>query len=180
MKTFNRSDVFSWANCSEARTYLEHEGYFANDFPTLKDRVEAGLKSTLGEVYVDCDRPFESYQVVGDDKITSFSSGFFLPAEKVIKAADKKYRPFRDIDEMKSTLDIELGDAVVHRFKKFIDTGTEVHSIFSSYSVSSASKGAAFMLTGFTTPCGLEYAFEAIEWKTEDGEWLPFGVEVEE
>lgn len=179
MKTFNRSDVFSWANCSEARTYLEHEGYFANDFPTLKDRVEAGLKSTLGEVYVDCDRPFESYQVVGDDKITDFSSGFFLPAEKVIKAADKKYRPFRDIDEMKSTLDIELGDAVVYRRKTSLDTCIEVHSIFLSYSVSSSPEAATFKLDGFFNPCDLEYAFDTIEWKTEDGEWLPFGAEME-
>ena len=175
MKTFNRSDVYSWSNAGDAKAYVGKEGYFGDSLSELDTQVRGVFKSILTDVYADdtdkVSHPFGS----SDDE----TWGLFLPAEKVIEAADKKYRPFRDIDEMKSTLDIELGDAVVYRFKKFIDTGTEVHSIFSSYSVSSASKETTFMLTGFTTPCGLEYAFKAIEWKTEDGEWLPFGAEME-
>ena len=175
MKTFNRSDVFSWSNTEEAKEYLGKDCYFAHSVGGLSEHIKTGVMGILQDIF---NSNYDAVSCAFGDGTSTW--GLCLPAEKVIEAADKKYRPFRDIDEMKSTLDIELGDAVVHRFKKFIDTGTEVHSIFSSYSVSSASKETTFMLTGFTTPCGLEYAFKAIEWKTEDGEWLPFGVEVEE
>lgn len=176
MKTFNRSDVYSWSNAGDAKAYVGKEGYFGDSLSELDTQVRGVFKSILTDVYADdtdkVSHPFGS----SDDE----TWGLFLPAEKVIEAADKKYRPFRDIDEMKSTLDIELGDAVVYRRKTSIDTCIEVHSIFLSYSVSSAPEAASFKLDGFITPCDLEYAFKTIEWKTEGGEWLPFGAEEEE
>ena len=173
MKTFNRSDVYSWSNAGDAKAYVGKEGYFGDSLSELDTQVRGVFKSILTDVYADdtdkVSHPFGS----SDDE----TWGVFLPAEKVIEAADKKYRPFRDIDEMKSTLDIELGDEIVYRYTGEKDL--EIHAIFSSYSISN-SGFSAFMLSTFKQPIGPAQAYAEIEWKREGGEWLPFGAEVDE
>lgn len=162
---------FSCIDCLKAREFLDKEGYFTDNIIkfTQPDFKEI---TYLGKLY-DIDnssneRPFQ----------LSYSTGlyykYFLPKEWVEKK--NKYKPFT-LGQWINLYDI--GEIIHFRNKK---SGTVYHSIYvgnvclKDTDIDNSSKGTLCLgVDNFT----LDYLFENYEIEV-NGEWIPFGIEIEE
>lgn len=162
MKTFNKIDVFTCVNAEEAKKYIGKLGYFANGLNGFSD-IGCYAPYSLDYVQVGIDKPFRY-------KESCFA--LFLPAEKVIEAP-KKYRPFRDIEELKRTLGVELGDVVIYR--RIGDLDGSFYALFDGHLIDGGEY--RFCLSSFSTFWSFQMAFDSIEYRSQDGTWKPFGVE---
>lgn len=111
MKTFDKKDVYSWANCDELR--LATQGYAGNSLSGLACNPD-GIVQLLS---IDESRALcftvESNQ---DNLAKVYHCAFFVPIDKVKE--EKKWRAFKNLEEFKTELNsIEYGDVVRFRQK---------------------------------------------------------------
>lgn len=90
MKLFDKKDVLSWANCSEAK--LSEEGYFGYSISDLEEDVKTKKPRRLCEKVED-----SAYTFKAPTNGTWEWYPFFLPAYSVKKPP---YRPLQDVDEL--------------------------------------------------------------------------------
>ncbi len=108
-KSFDKKDVFSWANCEEAKRYIGMNGYFAHTLSQLTDRIQ---KSDFNHLEKICDFNTNCFCRSGDGVMCYWS--MFLPADKVKEVEEeKKYRAYKNFDEF----DHAVGDIVHLRLK---------------------------------------------------------------
>ena len=168
---FDKKDVFSWSNAEEAKQYIGKEGYFADVCCSDKSYWQ---KAKL--VGVRCDdsisEVFVSSVLIEDCDDETLVFGLFIPADKV-KRPEKKWRPFKTIEEFKNALGLGFGFTLVYRRKDEPDM--EFVLAFTGYkryrplgSLYSISLGGTFYL--------VIHLLNDYEWQDKDGNWQPFGV----
>lgn len=164
MKTFDKKDVFSWANCEE--TPLNTWGYFGEDLKDLKREIKEGHEHKL--LSIDSEDNYCFKYIENDSRI---SSPFFLPADKVKEVEDpKKWRAFRTFEEFILVLGT-IGCHVRFRFKD--DISNEFLALIVGFNYEAQT----------VTINNSIYSFKELFKKFEfykNQEWQPFGVEVEE
>ena len=141
-----------------AKQFIGKKGYFSdyhNDYTHLCNTEEGVLKS-LDEHHD------EAYEV------TYNKWKFFLPAEWV-KEPERKYRPYKDVEEFFDDIGCTLGDVI--RFRKKDTTEEEYHTLLTGF------KGNARVNIGLGDGgyYSLSDLFSLFELYTADG-WQPFGV----
>ena len=97
---------------------------------------------------------------------------YFLPEEWVIKP-EKKYRPFTLSEWIEQH---EIGDIIHFRSKS---DGTEIRHMYLGTWHKLESRNGYVLITLGDSSYSLEHLFEDYEIEV-NGEWIPFGVEVEE
>lgn len=153
--------IFTCFDTEQAKQYVDTKGYFTNDLDEY-GYLDNCYYGTLNVVDNSSSRSYLN-------KDFSRYFGFFLPEEFVKqKEKEKKYRPFTIYE-----FEDEYFDIVVFRKKK---GNVELHSRYNGYSFSKE-RGADVLL-------GCEYfSFEELfnnyELQDSDGNWQPFGVELQ-
>ncbi len=171
---FDIKDVKSWANIRELK--VGDKGYFFNSISSFRglniDRVQCGKIKYMDENRGRC---FKS-------DVDDFNSYyFFLPlnAVKVDKPKEKKYRPFKNLNEIQSVLC--GGDVTKYAF---FDVGTHLtvrrkdernrEQVILTTSIEYMD-GHLYLINDH----GLDEWFNNFELLVNDA-WMPFGVKVEE
>lgn len=170
MKTFDKKDVYSWANCEDAKQYIGKEGYFADNLETLESRIINNENNELSSINPKNDVDFIFYFKIEDDLCCS---GLFLPADKVKEVEEEKIlRPFRTSHEFQKYLKVKFGDTVKFRVTKH---DFYYQAIFNGYK-NINDKLVLISLGGFLlAPSELFEDYEFYDEYTK--EWRTFGVE---
>ena len=165
---------FDAENTELIKTFLNKEGYFSNYLENFRF-LNKCPKRFLSNVFKENKNSFKAYVEGCDGGYWEF----FLPKEWV-KELEKKYRPF-SIEDWK--LKHSIGETVLYR-SKVIDHGDR-------YEAEVMYLGYIKPLDGITDEVGagelvlgknshsLQYLFDNYEMWV-DGNWKPFGVEIEE
>ena len=161
MKTFDKKDVYSWSNAEEAKQYIGKEGYFSNNFSGLQNKVRNCYELSILE-------NIDNYGICCFNTKVADGFGLFLPADKVKEVEDKKRREFRTFEEFALYLGT-IGCNV--RFRKKGDINQEYLSVISSFNFGARTVTIGARIYNFAE------LFKGYEWRDEDGEWHPFGVE---
>ena len=176
---FDIKDVKSWANRHDVK--VGDSGYVSNDLDVLRD----DLKSGIAQIRI--------ISHVGDNDAYCFSCkafgatrnyGFFLPADAVKK--EKEYRPFKDLYEFHLFLlknpftKKEFRKEFLLRFS-FTYREKAVPQIATTVVITRIDVGLD------NDPCltfinrrDLIDWFDNYEIMNSKGEWVPFGVEIED
>ena len=113
MKTFDRSDVFSWSNAEEAKEYLGKDCYFAHSVGGLSEHIKTGVMGILQDIF---NSNYDAVSCAFGDGTSTW--GLCLPADKVKEVeTEKKYRPFETIEEFVKTIG-DIGTIITYREKK--------------------------------------------------------------
>lgn len=153
----SKLDILSCFDIEKAKEFVGQKGYFANDLYCFSV-VETCYYDTLTEVF-DGDSPFK------DDDGCYWN--LFIP-ERVLKPKpkEKKYRPFKDINEFCIKTNFDAGDTIRVYSKA---QNSELHLMLVGWSDNELILG------------NLRRSFkELLEWfELWDGEekFIPFGVE---
>lgn len=168
MKKFDIKDVYSWFNREDARKYINKKGYFAsniNQFEILINKEDPTIFLAIHEDNGSCFGTTH-YPVGG------FGYCFFLPVDKVKEVTEKKYRPFKSIDEFKKTLNTDFGQSVQIRDKD--DHNQNWFGVFNGYSEKDNKLKSISIGSWWWQP---EHSFEFYEvFNEQTEEWQPFGV----
>lgn len=162
---FDIKDVKSWANRHDVK--VGDEGYFADNIEELK--AENNRTRRIAEIL--------------DDHAFCFCAptnrySFFLPSEavKADKPKEKKYRPFKKIKDfydcgvIKGKDDCLIDSVLTLRDKKNYNLTRDMKVIDVEYDFDTVIR---------INRCSLAYFFTYFDIYI-NGEWVPFGVEVEE
>lgn len=158
---FNIKDVKSWANRHDVK--VGDEGYFADSIENLKTE----------------DNRTRMIEDISDNDAFCFRTpskwcSFFLPLDAVKK--EKKYRPlkkikdFHDCGVIKGEDDCLIGSVLTLRDKKNYNLTRDMKVTDVEYSFDTVLR---------INRCSLVYFFSYFDIYI-NGEWVPFGVEVEE
>ena len=158
------SDILTIFDIERAKEFIGQKGYFADSLYYFDD-LESCYYDTLTDA---CDGQGGPFHRRGD---VSYQE-FFIP-ESSLKPAEKKYRPYT-LEEFKDTFPI--GKPIKYR-ERGAEEGRERYLILNGYW---KSKDDMYVYIG-----PFSYTFEdlcdAYEWEFPfGGDWIPFGVEVEE
>lgn len=166
---FNSGDVLSWSNREEAKKYIGEEGYFADSLENLEEIIKNRKIHTLVEIGADVSCFFSK-----KEHEYSFRFGLFLPVDKVLPVPKrpKKYRPFKTIEELKRTLNVEFLDALTFREKC---TFRQYCAVFNGFCDTKDELDGVGFGGAYKTPLDLFNHYEWYDEKTE--KWMPFGVE---
>jgi len=144
--------------------YIGKKGYFANEISSFRD-INSCTYGTLERVF--CDRA-NSFQI----KENKTEYLFFIP-ECYVKPKEKQYRPFT----LNEFLHIyELGDIVTFRCKY---NDHRYAGIVTGYEAEKDGDKAIIHIGCYSYLLSVLFTdYERIN--SEEGEWVPFGIEVEE
>ncbi len=162
MTKVDKKDVYSWANCEEAKQYLNQKGYFSD---TCYDDISYWHHGELNAIY-----PHTTTS--GVFASGNFSYGLFIPEDKVKEVIEEKtYRPFRNQDEIRKYFNraTTLGCPLNLQHKRTDERFT-------------------LMVTGFFENGLVLPLYGALTWEQlfdmfilyRNGKQQPFGVKVEE
>ena len=166
MKTFNRSDVFSWSNTEEAKEYLGKDCYFAHSVGGLSEHIKTGVMGILKDIF---NSNYDAVSCAFGDGTSTW--GLCLPADKVIEVEEPKkwrafiFEEFTKIYSMDKPLKI-----FIYREK---GTNITFFALYSGYvkgdEISAINLGGQFYT--------LQTLFDRYElFNDELGKWQPFGV----
>ena len=163
-KTFDKKDVYSWANCEEAKQYLNQKGYFSDSYSDDTNHWQYGKLNA-----VDPNNTMNGVFVCDDN----FSYGLFIPKDKVKEVKEeKKYRPFT-LEEFNKV--IPMGAVFKCRYKS-----NDAKDVYSIYYHANLDCENGFQAIFFEDSYHhFDYCFYEMELFL-NGRWQPFGVEVEE
>lgn len=162
---FDIKDVKSWYNRHDVK--VGDEGYFADNIEELKENNRTRMIAEIFDDHAFCFRtPTNRYS-------------FFLPLEAVKedKPKEKKYRPFKTIDELEKVLNKDNRSA--HQFMCvgndiFIRDKNQITHLMITRIDRDAKTNEVINVNGMSPI----YLFNNYEIRV-GAEWLPFGVEVE-
>lgn len=163
---FDIKDVKSWSNIRELK--VGDKGYFFNSISSFRDlnidRVQCGKIRYMDENWGRC---FKS-------DVDNFNSYFFflpLNAVKVDKPKEKKYRALKSIDEMDCLFDCSVMSA-----KNFITYRSKITGEIYIELLFAVCRDKNNVLSSINN-IPVQDLFDNFEIR-KNGEWLPFGVEV--
>lgn len=176
---FDVKDVKSWADRHDVN--VGDKGYFTHSINWLKDDFELNV-DTIACIRDDFGNCFVSEKSFNE----SNSFPFFVPLKAVKEdKPEKKYRPFKDLYEFYKFLSIspftkkEFRNEFLLKFS-FTYREKTVPQIASTVAITRIDVGLD------NDPCStyingkdLKYWFDDFEFMNSKGEWVPFGVEVE-
>lgn len=173
---FDIKDIKSWANRHDVK--VGDVGYVTCDFNTLlTNKVALVTKATVKDIDNNDSRCFLAQPL--DGKVI-FHYGFFLPADAVKedKPKEKKYRPFKTIDELEKVLNKDNRGA--HQFMCvgndiFIRDKNQISHLMITRIDRDAKTNEVINVNGMSPI----FLFNNYEIRV-GAEWLPFGVEVED
>lgn len=173
MKIFDIKDVFSWSNAEEAKQYIGKECYFADSIFTLQDNINNNKVYILEKV-ANNDKTDVTSLFIFLGPVSEFRWGLCLPADKVKEVEEKKYRPFKSIDEFKKETGLDLLSIVHYRYitekpKTITTIGFGVITDFNTCNDEN------YYITIGDISFNLDELFN-YEYLDKQGEWLPFGV----
>lgn len=162
---FDIKDVKSWANRHDVK--IGDTGYLSDHISYLRDGKDTKL-SKLDRIYDNQGDCFSAIDVWG-------TYTFFLPLEAVKedKSKEKKYRPLKSIDEMDCLFDCSVMSA-----KNFITYRSKVTGEIYIELLFAVSRDKNDVLSSINN-IPVQDLFDKFEIR-KNGEWHPFGVEVEE
>ena len=128
-------------------------------------------KQFIGKKGYFADNNYAFIDITSDDNF-DVRHYYFLPEEWVIKP-EKKYRPFTLSEWIEQH---EIGDIIHFRSKS---DGTEIRHMYLGTWHKLESRNGYVLITLGDSSYSLEHLFEDYEIEV-NGEWIPFGVEVEE
>ena len=180
---FDIKNVKSWANRHDVK--VGDVGYVTCDFNTLlTNKVALVTKATVKDIDNNDSRCFLAQPL--DGKVI-FHYGFFLPADAVKedKPKEKKYRPFKDLYEFYIFLSKspftkkEFRNEFLLRFS-FTYREKAVPQIATTVVITRIDVGLDNdPCSTFINNKNFKDWFDNYELMNDKGEWLPFGVEVE-
>lgn len=146
--------------------FINEKGYFFDNFVQAKNLTKCHY-GTLVDIYGNNsdDNCFKiSYE--SWERIDYFR--FFIP-ESLLKPVEKKFRPYKDVEEFFNDVGCTLGDVI--RFRKKDTTEEEYHTLLTGF------KGDARVNIGLGDGgyYSLNDLFSLFELYTSNG-WKPFGV----
>ena len=162
----NKSTVYGReiSSLKESLDHLKEEGFFS-DFESFTDYKEDVLKSVL--IADDAGYPYEG-------ECNSDNYKYFIPKSLVVfeEPKEKKYRPYMYLDE----LPFNLGDVVYYRCKSCC---SECRGIVTEleYQGNNDKDGELDNIIIGGINCTPEELFEQYELKSDDCEYVPFGIE---
>lgn len=163
MKVFDKKDVFSWANCEEAKQYIGKYCYFADKLGDLENQVKKDRSYKLQKA---SQLEIVHSVFLADDEFW----GLCLPAEKVIEVEEKKYRPFKNLSEFKECISKDTLTCLDHGIE-IIDMSN--NSQYRIMILGTFTNGIILPLYGELT---MKQLFEKFKINI-NGDWQPFGVE---
>lgn len=168
---FNIKDVKSWSNRHDVKA--GDKGYFSNSINQLQNDIHLLLTT------VDCIADDTGYCFVPKDYGDGFDFFLSVDAVKEDKPKEKRYRPFKTIDELEDT--INKGNRSTYRFMRigsdiFIKNINKNHITHLSITRidRDAETNEVLFINGMS-PMTLLKNYEI----SVGAEWVPFGVEVE-
>lgn len=164
MKKFDIKDVFSWSNAEDAKQYIGKNGYFADNLHDLQECVSNNSIQTLFSLDLDPETDVDSIFSINE---IDYKYALFIPAEKVTEIKEKKYRPFKSIDEFMNHLDLKC---LMNNYIKVEDINTS--EIYELMIVGAFVNGLVLPLYGALT---MDQLFRKFKLKFND-QFLPFGV----
>lgn len=173
---FDIKDIKTWANRHDVKA--GDVGYVTCDFNTflLTTKVALVTKATVKDIDDNDSRCFLAQPL--DGKVI-FHYGFFLPADAVKedKPKEKKYRPFKTIDELEKVLNKDNRGA--HQFMCvgndiFIRDKNQISHLMITRIDRDAKTNEVINVNGMSPI----FLFNNYEIRV-GAEWLPFGVEIE-
>lgn len=169
---FDIKDVKSWANRNTVK--IGDKGYFFDDIHSMKDKKDCTAFTISGIL----DNRADCFCIKNRIGISSFN--FFLPVEEVKedKPKEKRYRPFKTINELEKTLNKVNRSA--HQFMCvgndiFIRDKNQIAHLMITRIDRDVKTNEVINVNGMSPI----YLFNNYEIRV-GAEWLPFGVEVTE
>lgn len=153
--------------------------YFANSIWEFED-LESCTKGTLSEHIRDCYSSLGNYFTANEFKEDNFYK-YFIP-ENLLKPIEKKYRPF-SIREFEDMLASKKDDFVCFRYKFTMDNVSNLfHKLrYLGYVLTEDENyeepGEGCLHFGNNISGSPKYLFEHLELLSDDGKWVPFGIE---
>ena len=155
-------DVSKIMNCftvEDAKRYIYTSGYFADH---IEDFVELD-KLDMNELESIQQESKYPYAWSYDNRFKFFLPCAFVADDK----KEKKYRPFKDLEEFRRILGVMVGNIIHYREK---GSSLEFKLMWTGYSSEERVLFSCFHYS-------LTDLFERHEYCDSDGNWLPFGVE---
>lgn len=170
---FDIKDVKTWKDRHDVK--VGDKGYISNDLDILRNDLKRGI----AQIKIIChvrDNDTDCFAAKTSGIIKNY--GFFLPSEavKADKPKEKKYRPlkkikdFHDCGVIKGEDDCLIGSVLTLRDKKNYNLTRDMEVTDVEYSFDTVLR---------INRCSLAYFFTYFDIYI-NGEWVPFGVEVEE
>lgn len=154
----SKSDILSCFDIEKAKEFIGQKGYFANDLYCFSV-VETCYYDTLEEVFEDVNDPFK------DDDGCYW--GLFIPESVLkLKPKEKKYRPFKDINEFYIKTNFDAGD-IIRVYSK--QQNTELHLMLVGWSDNELILGSLRR--------SFKELLELFELWDGEEKFIPFGVE---
>lgn len=167
---FDVKDVKSWLNRYEVK--VGDKGYVSSNLYSLQDDLKNNV-ALIREISRICYDDVECFSCKAFGTIRSY--GFFLPldAVKADEPKEKKYRPLKSIDEMDCLFDCSVMSA-----KNFITYRSKVTGEIYIELLFAVSRDKNDVLSSINN-IPVQDLFNNFEIR-KNGEWLPFGIKVEE
>ena len=169
---FDIKDVKSWANRNTVK--IGDKGYFFDDIHSMKDKKDCTAFTISGIL----DNRADCFCIKNRIGISSFN--FFLPVEEVKedKPKEKRFRPFKTINELEKTLNKVNRSA--HQFMCvgndiFIRDKNQMTHLMITRIDRDVKTNEVINVNGMSPI----YLFNNYEIRV-GAEWLPFGVEVQD
>lgn len=171
MKKFDIKDVFSWSNAEDAKQYIGKEGYFADNLNDLQECVSNNNFQTLFSLDLDPETDVDSIFSITE---IDYKYALFIPADKVKEVKEKKWRPFKTIEEFFDIYNKNVGSLITYRVK--VNPLREITTSIIGYI--KEANGEDQLQIGLSS-LQLSTWHEITEiWNEES--WQPFGVEDKE
>ena len=154
---------------------IGEKGYFTDDFADLED-----LNNCQYDKLSKIDARYDMIFLTQNDVDNNYCGCRFFVPEKLLKPVEKKYRAFSLKEWCREQ---SIGDKIIYRYKgTYCGDHREAEVMYLGYIkpldrvIDEAGQGE--LMLGINCH-GLQNLFENYEiWK--DGEWMPFGIEIEE
>ena len=170
---FNIKDVKSWSSRHDVKR--GDKGYFFDDIQSMKDKKDCTAFTISGIL----DNRADCFCIKNRIGISSFN--FFLPVEEVKedKPKEKRFRPFKTINELEKTLNKVNRSA--HQFMCvgndiFIRDKNQMTHLMITRIDRDVKTNEVINVNGMSPI----YLFNNYEIRVGAAEWLPFGVEVQD
>lgn len=151
--------------------FIGCKGFFFDNFVQTKDLTKCKYGTLVDINVVDNDdHCFKARDENGNVFVGYFR--FFIPESSLI-SVKKKYRPYKNVQELFEDVGVYIGDTIHFRSKA---KETENHALITSYIT--LKSGTEKLCLGGAYYYTMHELFDLFELRSR-GEWQPFGVEIQ-
>lgn len=150
-----------------AKQFIGKKGYFSHyidNYADLKLNTVLGILGSTGDTF------HESFCCT-EETLDNYYYEFFIPEEWVKpEESEKKYRPYKNVQELFEDIGVYIGDTIHFRSKA---KETESHALITSYTT--LKDGAEKICFGGAYYYTMQALFDLFELRSR-GKWQPFGI----